>query len=109
MVQAMIKTTKFWCPGCDDLHTVSHDLWLVRDTIFGLTIQPSILVYERQKFINEDLEGEALFDPSNITQSPRCHSFVTDGKIHFLGDSTHALANQTVDIPALPDWLKGGF
>lgn len=30
-----------------------------------------------------------------------CHSFVTDGKIRFLGDCTHALKGQTVD---LPDW-----
>jgi hypothetical protein len=27
--------------------------------------------------------------------------FVTDGRIQFLGDCTHALAGQTVD---LPDW-----
>lgn len=30
-----------------------------------------------------------------------CHSFVTDGKIQFLDDCTHALKGQTVD---LPDW-----
>ena len=32
-----------------------------------------------------------------------CHSFVTDGRIQFLGDCTHALANQTVDLPELKD------
>jgi hypothetical protein len=78
----------------------------VSDFIFGLTISPSILVYERQKLINEDLEGDALFDPSNITMAPRCHSFVTDGKIEFLNDSTHKLAGQTVPLPDMPDWLK---
>lgn len=85
---------------------VSHDMWQVSDFIFGLTIRPSILVYERKKFSNEDLEGDALFDPSNITMAPRCHSFVRDGKIEFLNDSTHSLAGQTVDLPPLPDWLK---
>lgn len=30
-----------------------------------------------------------------------CHSFVTNGRIQFLNDCTHALAGQTVD---LPDW-----
>jgi hypothetical protein len=30
-----------------------------------------------------------------------CHSFVTDGRIQFLGDCTHELAGQTVE---LPDW-----
>jgi hypothetical protein len=29
----------------------------------------------------------------------RCHSFVADGRIQFLADCTHALANQTVDLP----------
>ena len=28
-----------------------------------------------------------------------CHSFVVDGRIQFLGDCTHELACQTVDIP----------
>lgn len=31
-----------------------------------------------------------------------CHSFVTDGRIQFLTDSTHALAGQTVDLPPWP-------
>lgn len=31
----------------------------------------------------------------------RCHSFVTDGSIQFLGDCFHKLAGQTVEIP---DW-----
>jgi hypothetical protein len=34
-----------------------------------------------------------------------CHSFVTDGRIQFLGDCTHALANQTVELPDLPDYI----
>lgn len=32
-----------------------------------------------------------------------CHSFVTDGRIQFLGDCTHALVNQTVDLPELEE------
>lgn len=27
-----------------------------------------------------------------------CHCFVTDGKVSFLGDSTHEFANKTVDL-----------
>lgn len=30
-----------------------------------------------------------------------CHSFVTDGKIQFLGDCTHILAGKTVDLPEI--------
>jgi hypothetical protein len=32
-----------------------------------------------------------------------CHSVVTDGRIAFCSDSTHALAGQTVDLPDFPD------
>jgi hypothetical protein len=31
-----------------------------------------------------------------------CHSFVVDGRIQFLGDCTHHLAGQTVDLPPWP-------
>ena len=30
-----------------------------------------------------------------------CHSFVTDGRIQFLGDCTHDLAGHTVELPDL--------
>ncbi|MHC8396108.1 hypothetical protein ACYZT8_21075 [Pseudomonas sp. LB3P93] len=32
-----------------------------------------------------------------------CHSFVIDGCIQFLGDCTHELASQTVDLPEWSD------
>ena len=28
-----------------------------------------------------------------------CHSFITDGRIQYLGDCTHPLAGQTLDLP----------
>ncbi|SHF03280.1 hypothetical protein SAMN02745157_1480 [Kaistia soli DSM 19436] len=31
-----------------------------------------------------------------------CHSFVTNGRIQFLGDCAHELAGQTVDLPPWP-------
>jgi hypothetical protein len=30
-----------------------------------------------------------------------CHSFITDGKIQFMGDSNHKLSGQTVDLPEM--------
>jgi hypothetical protein len=97
--------TKFWCPGCDDLHMVS-DSWQVTGANETLTISPSVLVYERKKLINEDLEWDALLAPENTTMAPRCHSFVRNGCIEFLTDSTHALAGQTVQLPPLPEWCE---
>jgi hypothetical protein len=79
----------FWCPGCEDVHTVviatSRDgatPWFWNQNRERPTIVPSILV-----------RGGA----SDIV----CHSFVRDGMIQFLDDSTHKLAGQTV---AIPDW-----
>jgi len=94
--------TKFWCPGCEDIHIVS-DAWQVTGAGASLTISPSILVYERKKLINEDLEWDALLAPENVTMAPRCHSFVKDGHIEFLSDCTHDKAGQTVPLPDLPD------
>lgn len=92
------STWKFWCPGCDSAHVV-NDSWQVDVEI--ATISPSVLVHSRQKLISEDLSGDALTAPENVTATPRCHSFVTNGQIQYLGDSTHALAGQTVEVP---DW-----
>jgi hypothetical protein len=33
-----------------------------------------------------------------------CHLFLTDGRLQYLGDCTHALAGQTVPLPELPAW-----
>ena len=36
-----------------------------------------------------------------------CHSFITDGRIQYLGDCTHSLAGQTVDLPNWGEsWAK---
>lgn len=47
------------------------------------------------------------FDPSVLLQggppgTPRCHSFVRDGRIEFLSDCEHPLAGKTVDLPPWP-------
>ena len=59
------------------------------------TFQPSVLV---------------TYDGADAGQDgapPRvCHCFVVDGQMQMLSDCTHALAGQTVPIPAWPrpDW-----
>lgn len=37
-----------------------------------------------------------------------CHSFIRDGRIEYLTDSTHPLAGQTVDLPDLAAPPPGG-
>lgn len=50
------------------------------------------------------------FDPSYVVVSPppRCHSFIRDGRIQFLGDCEHDLKGQTVDLPPIDDVRTGG-
>lgn len=79
----------FECPGCKLVHRVMHGTgpeprWGWNGDIEKPTFTPSVLVRYRWA------DGDRI-----------CHSFVTDGRIQFLGDCTHALAGQTV---ALADW-----
>jgi len=73
----------FFCPGCKCGHHVSEG-WTQTGTSERPTLSPSILHSSRT--------------------GPRCHSFVKDGQIQFLGDCDHALAGQTVDLP--PFWSE---
>ena len=72
----------FHCPGCKAAHGFHVPHWTFNGSMEAPTFTPSLLC-----------NGH---DPAT-----RCHSFVTDGKIQFLGDCHHALAGQTVDVP---DW-----
>ena len=94
-----------WCPGCGQGHQIGidgPDAWTWDGNRVRPTISPSILSWPNRKLIDPDLEGDALTAPENVTSTPRCHSFVRDGRIEFLPDSTHALAGQTVDLPPWP-------
>lgn len=95
----------FWCPGCDGAHVVpvgegSGPRWGYNGDAERPTFTPSVLVRGVDRLTDEERElvmaGKQV-DPRPIV----CHSFVTDGRIQFLGDCTHALAGQTVE---LPDW-----
>ena len=91
----------FWCPGCDGPHMVgvrSDDRpgWGYNGNAVAPTFTPSVLVtYNGPDAGQVDEDGHRA-PPAT------CHSFVTDGRIQFLGDCTHALAGQTVDLPERP-------
>ena len=71
----------FWCEGCKCCHYFddSPGRWKFNRDMVKPTVSPSLLLH-----------------PSKDT--PRCHIFITDGKIKYLGDCTHELAGQTVDM-----------
>lgn len=97
----------FWCPGCDMAHNVKVEgsgAWGWNGDVGKPTFTPSVLRQEDAWMppVNHDNLAQWQAAPWEQTKVHQvCHSFVTDGRIQFLGDCTHALAGQTVD---LPDW-----
>lgn len=101
----------FWCPGCSGNHGVSvgegpGPRWGWNGSVDKPTFTPSILVQSTDFTAKGRADYEAWRN-AGFPPHPRefesaetvCHSFVTDGRIHFLSDSTHLLAGQTVDLP----------
>jgi hypothetical protein len=82
----------FTCPGCGRYHVipVEHLLkpggpkWTFNGDMARPTFSPSVLAYRH-------------------TYAPRCHFFLRDGQIKFLGDSGHALAGKTVPLAPVED------
>jgi hypothetical protein len=87
----------FWCPGCDGAHSIRHGAqpgpcWGWNGNVDKPTFTPSVLVtFPASPAATEEFKE---WRTKRI-----CHSFVADGHIQFLGDCTHALAGQTVDLP----------
>ncbi len=86
----------FWCPGCEAPHVLrirpaASPSWDFNGDGDAPTFQPSVLVTIRWSETDPTEKDEV------------CHSFVTAGRIQFLGDCTHALANQTVSLPDFPE------
>lgn len=71
------------CPACKHPHLFVDGRWTFNGDLEKPTFKPSMLS-------NKDHSNPKV---------PRCHSFVTDGKIQFLGDCTHDMAGKTVDLP----------
>ena len=100
----------FWCPGCDEAHQVGvgdgeGPRWGYNGNADAPTFTPSVLV--RSGHFVPGQEGKSCWCKYNADHPDKpapfkcsvCHSFVTDGRIQFLGDCTHHLAGQTVDLP----------
>lgn len=81
---------RFNCPGCGSPHVVGTG-WQFNGDMERPTFSPSVLVTSVQhKLVGE---GEVA------AHDGVCHSFITDGRIQFLGDCTHELAGRTVELP----------
>ena len=80
----------FRCPGCERLHAYrikgQGPVWRWNGDMERPTLTPSLLV------------TYPPIESMGIAQRT-CHLFLTDGKVNFLSDCTHALAGQTVALP----------
>jgi hypothetical protein len=102
---------EFVCPGCEAfvkarnlppevesarliathvIPTTGPNAWGFNGDVDRPTFTPSVLVYETQH-------------TDGAIHSPRCHSFVRDGRIEFLSDCGHPLAGQTVELPEIAE------
>jgi len=77
----------FHCPGCGYGHPYEVPRWTWNGSTTKPTFTPSLLV-------------------SPNSEPNRCHLFVTDGKIQFLGDCHHDLKGKTVDMIPIDEWYK---
>lgn len=105
-----IRGVGFFCPGCQRMHMLpvtGPGAWGFNHNLEQPTFTPSILVRTGHFIRTPEVPGNCYCDFAQRypAEEPmpwdcvRCHSFVTDGKILFLGDCSHALKGQTVDLP----------
>ena len=79
---------RHWCPGCQRMHVINTD--------------PRAQANGHAWLFDNNLD-EPTFSPS-VNIVGQCHYFVRRGRIIFCGDSRHALAGHTVELPHLEDF-----
>jgi hypothetical protein len=91
-------TLLFYCPGCDEAHQIrvsgDGEVWGFNGDFNKPTFTPSYLTW-----IDANPNAGKEYRKGRYFTGWLCHSFIKDGQIQFLGDCTHELANQTVDLP----------
>ena len=107
----------FHCPGCNSAHgvyikqvhpTYKVPIWKFNGNEDKPTFTPSVLLRYDSSSPENAAKADAFYKKHNRNPTREelpydlhkvCHSFITDGRIRFLGDCTHHLKNQTVDLP----------
>lgn len=99
---------RFKCPGCDSNHVVNitgtgNQKWGWDGNYERPTLTPSILVTSGHYMSGHHGECWCQYNQEHpddkCFECTRCHSFVRNGYIEFLGDCSHKLRGQTVELP----------
>lgn len=77
------KTYYIFCPACKTIHPFG-EAWGFNGDVGNPTLEGSLGHHSEQGY---------------------CHGFISNGKITFGADSTHAMAGQTVELPDFPEEL----
>lgn len=87
-------TYAHWCPACQELHDFAVDQpfrnnarWSWDGSVDEPTMSPSMNI---------------TIGPFEDGRRQVCHYYLTKGKLIYLNDCTHALKQQTVDLPDIP-------
>ena len=89
----------FYCLGCEEYHQIGTQ-WEFNGDLVRPTFSPSYLTW-----LDPNPNANPKYDPKGKFRNGfRCHSFIREGRIEYLGDCTHKLAGKTID---LPDWNTG--
>jgi len=105
------NSVAFHCPGCQEEHRLNiagdRKVWEWNGSMDAPTFSPSVLIRVGHYIPGQigkrcwcTWNAEHPDDPAPF-KCGACHSFVKDGKIQFLSDSTHELAGTTAELPEL--------
>lgn len=95
---------QFYCPGCNRMHEISDKDggWQFNGDFENPTFSPSVLVKGTHWITDEGIE--IVRNGGEVERRKFiCHSFVKNGHIQYLNDSTHDLAGQTIELPEVPE------
>jgi hypothetical protein len=95
----LIPTHAHWCPACKSTHDFAVEQpfrngarWTFDGNAEAPTFNPSMNIRV----------GPIPSHDGKPERTDVCHYFLHAGQIQYLGDCTHAMAGQTVDLPDIP-------
>lgn len=105
-----------FCPGCKRRHYLAvepssgRSCWKFNGDLENPTFSPSLLDRTGHYVTGQPQPPNCKYceyekrDPDRSFKCGTCHSFIRNGMIEFLSDSTHELAGKTVSLPDVGEW-----